>query len=74
MKFERDKQLHFLAGSAVGAVCWALGYPTLAFLFAALVGAFKELYDAYTPGRVVDFWDFVWTAIPGALISGWSIL
>lgn len=69
MNIAKDKQLHFIAGAIVSVACVLAGFGLWALPAAALVGAGKEVYDKFTPGRVVDFWDFVYTAAPGAITS-----
>jgi hypothetical protein len=74
MKIAPDKKLQLIAGAIVAFACLITGFGLYALPAAALVGAGKELYDKYTPGRVVDFWDFVYTAIPGLVVTaGWAL-
>lgn len=65
MKLEKDKQLHLWAGLACAILVTLLGFGLWAFLATSILGIAKEVYDKYTPGRVVDKWDAVATAIPG---------
>lgn len=57
------------AGALLSLISVLVGVGVWAALLAALLGAFKEVYDHYTPGRVVDFWDFVATALPGIPVT-----
>lgn len=62
-KIEKDKLLHFVAGSFVYASSsWFLGYYALALVVAVAVG--KEVYDHYYNGTV-DVWDAVATIVGG---------
>ena len=65
MKLERDKQLHLAAGMVCAVVVTLLGFGIYALLATTILGVAKEVYDKFTPGRVVDFWDAVATAVPG---------
>lgn len=69
-----DKQKHIIAGGLVVILCVLLGYGVWSLAAAAVVGALKELYDKFTPGRVVDFWDFVATALPGLPVTIYYVL
>lgn len=65
MKLARDKQLHLAAGMVCAVVVTLMGFGLYALTATTLLGVAKEVYDGYTPGRVVDPWDAVATAIPG---------
>ena len=62
-KIEKDKLLHFVAGSLVYAsTSWFLGYYALGLVVVVAVG--KEVYDNYYNGTV-DVWDAVATVLGG---------
>ena len=61
----KDKQLHLAAGMVCAVVVTLMGFGVHALTATALLGLAKEIYDKFTPGRVVDPWDAIATAIPG---------
>ena len=62
-KIEKDKLLHFVAGSLVYAsTAWFLGYYALVLVVVVAVG--KEVYDHYYNGTV-DVYDAVATVLGG---------
>lgn len=62
-KIDKDKLLHFVAGSLVYAsTSWFLGYYALGLVVVVAVG--KEVYDNYYNGTV-DAWDAVATVLGG---------
>ena len=64
-KIEKDKLLHFVAGSLVYAsTSWFLGYYALGLVVVIAVG--KEVYDNYHNGTV-DAWDAVATVLGGVV-------
>jgi hypothetical protein len=74
MKLEKDKQLHLWAGLACAILVTLLGFGLWAFLATSILGIAKEVYDKYTPGRVVDKWDAVATAIPGIPFTAYFLM
>ena len=67
-KIEKDKLLHFVAGSLVYASSsWFLGYYALGLVVAVGVG--KEIYDHYYNGTV-DVLDAVVTILGGVVCLG----
>ena len=63
-KIDKDKLLHFVAGSLIYAsTSWFLGYYALVLVVVVAVG--KEVYDHYYNGTV-DVWDAVATVLGGA--------
>ena len=67
-KIEKDKLLHFVAGSLVYASSsWFLGYYSLALVVAVAIG--KEVYDHYYNGTV-DVYDAVTTVLGGIVCLG----
>lgn len=66
--FAIDKQAHFWAGAAIACFCVAYGTaPWAAFVFTAMIGAGKEVWDKVSATGTMDFWDFVATAV-GAMV------
>ena len=64
-KIEKDKLLHFVAGSLVYASSsWLLGYYALALVVAVAIG--KEVYDHYYNGTV-DVYDAIATVLGGVV-------
>lgn len=64
-KIEKDKLLHFVAGSLVYASSsWFLGYYALALVVAVAIG--KEVYDYYYNGTV-DVYDAIATVLGGVV-------
>ena len=73
MKLPYDKLQHFAAGAAIATlVVIVTGSLALAGLAVLLVGAGREVYDAYHPDtNTADIWDVVATCagwIPVALV------
>ena len=73
MKLSYDKMLHFAVGSAITLlIVMTTGSLALAGAAVLLVGAGREVYDAYHPDtNTVDIWDVVATClgwIPVALV------
>jgi VanZ family protein len=67
-----DKVKHFVVGFALALVVTLVtGNPNLGALVACLAGVAKEVYDAYTPGRV-EMLDFIATAAGG--VAAWLVL
>lgn len=70
-KIDKDKLLHFVAGSLIYAsTSWFLGYYALGLVVVVAVG--KEMYD-FVYGGTVDKWDVVATMAGGitVLIGGY---
>lgn len=65
MNIAKDKQLHLAAGMVCAALVTLAGFGLYALAATTALGIAKEVYDKFTPGRVVDFWDAVATAVPG---------
>lgn len=66
--FAIDKQAHLWAGAAIACFCVAYGTaPWAAFVFTAMIGAGKEVWDKVSATGTMDFWDFVATAV-GAMV------
>lgn len=67
-KIDKDKLLHFVAGSLVYASSsWFLGYYALGLVVVVAVG--KEVYDNYYNGTM-DAWDAVATVLGGVVCLG----
>ena len=67
-KLEKDKLLHFVAGSLVYAsTSWFLGYYALALVVVVAIG--KEVYDNYY-GGTVDVYDALATIAGGLVCLG----
>lgn len=74
MKLAKDKQLHLWAGLACAILVTLAGFGVYALLATTLLGIAKEVYDKYTPGRVVDKWDAVATAVPGIPFTAYFLM
>lgn len=67
--FAIDKQAHFWAGAAIACFCVAYGTaPWAAFVFTAMIGAGKEVWDKVSATGTMDFWDFVATTVGAAAV------
>jgi hypothetical protein len=74
MKLAKDKQLHLWAGLACAILVTLFDLGLYALLATTLLGIAKEVYDKYTPGRVVDKWDAVATAVPGIPFTAYFLM
>lgn len=74
MKLEKDKQQHLWAGLACAILVTLFDLGLYALLATTLLGIAKEVYDKYTPGRVVDKWDAVATAVPGIPFTAYFLM
>ena len=62
--FGFDKVIHFFVYAGLGAVvAWAWDRIWLAILVCAVYGALDEFHQHFTPGRSVEFADFVADAL-----------
>ena len=70
-----DKMAHFVVGAGIAAMASALTGSALVGVGAAVfAGVLKEAYDATGRGTV-DLWDFVATAIGGAVaVTVWGLV
>lgn len=67
-KIDKDKLLHFVAGSLIYAsTSWFLGYYAFGLVVVVAVG--KEVYDHYYNG-IVDVYDAVATVLGGIVCLG----
>lgn len=67
---QKDKAKHFVVGGLLAAIPLAFGFGyDAAILFAAGIGAIKEIVDDHTPGHE-EFMDFFWTFIGGLVACG----
>lgn len=67
-KIDKDKLLHFVAGSLIYAsTSWFFGYYALGLVAVVAIG--KEVYDNYYNGTV-DVWDAVATVLGGVVCLG----
>jgi len=67
---DKDKQGHFIAGSAVFIAAFILfGVSSYALLWVAIAGAGKEIiHDYFMNKGFLDFFDFIATVSGGLLI------
>jgi hypothetical protein len=61
-----DKANHFIAGTIICCIAIVFMIPIYALILTAVIGVFKEMYDALTNKGTPDIFDILFT-IAGAI-------